>query len=91
MKVSICRGKDCRKHKKMQKKLHNCFPDAEEVGCLKICKGSVIVVNGVILTKIRKKKHLEWLMASLEEGEWSPKLRKHLWKKQKAYRRFFQS
>jgi hypothetical protein len=87
LKIAICRGKDCRKHKKMQKKLQDSFPNAEEVECLNICKGSVVIVNGAILTKIRKKKHLQWLLESIEAGEWNSKLRKHLWKKQKGNQR----
>ena len=82
-KIAICTGKDCRKHKKMQKKLGALFPEAEEVSCLKICKSPVVIVRGVIITKLRKKKHLDWLLESLRSGEWHPKLFKHMMTKKK--------
>ena len=85
MNISICHGKDCRKHKKMQKKLTKHFPEAEEISCLKICKGPVLIVNGVTLSKIRKKKHLGWLLTSLETGEWHCKLKKHMKKEKKSF------
>ena len=62
----------------MQKKLCKHFPDAEDVSCLKICKGPVLIINGTIFTKIRKKKHLEWLLNYLETGIWDGKLEKHI-------------
>jgi len=81
--IAICTGKDCRKHKKIARKLMEMFPEAQQIPCLKVCKSPVVVVQGVIVTKLRKKKHLDWLFESVNSGDWHPKLYKRILQKKK--------
>ena len=91
--LRLCRGKDCRKHRKAMRKLAQEIDDlveTDQVKCQDICKGAVIVVHTgehkYWMKKMGGKQQRQTLRAFLEGGEVPDTLEKHIVKRKRRRR-----
>ena len=91
--LRLCRGKDCRKHRKAMRKIAEEIEDlveTDQVKCQDICKGAVIVVHTgehkYWMKKMRGKQQRQKLRAFLESGTIPEQLEKHIVKRKRRRR-----